>query len=488
MWIVKKYRWMIVFVSCWSISVQGQVVLIDSIDKSSGSSRGANKEEEFLPVQSSYTKPFEVGEILIEGNKRTKPYIIARELPFKSGDSVNLTELVQGFEIARQQLMNTRLFNEVVVALKSFRGHVVDVSIQVKERWYIFPIPYIKPVDRNLAEWAKQGYGADRLNYGFKFTYYNFTGRSDKLRLWLITGYSKQIQFLYDQPYADKSLKHGYKVGFSYLSNREVNYATAHNQQIFNDSLSGIKKLQANLEYTYRPGLRTFHSLRLGYVRQEVDSQLLELNPKFFSAGKNILAYPEITYTVNHYNVDYIPYPLKGWMGEASISKKGFNAETNMWQLGAKFTKGFEIGKKTFYGLQGHGVLRYPFDQPFVNHQLFGYGDLYLRGLEKYVVDGVGGLMIRNTLRRELFRFNIPTFIRSTTHDKIPFRIYAKAYTDAGYAHNKMFKQNSLTNRMLYTAGFGVDVVTMYDFILRFDYSFNQLGQNGLFLHIKNEF
>ena len=38
------------------------------------------------------------------------------------------------------------------------------------------------------------------------------------------------------------------------------------------------------------------------------------------------------------------------------------------------------------------------------------------------------------------------------------------------------------------TGGLGVDVVTFYDFILRFDYSFNQLGQKGLFLHVKNDF
>jgi hypothetical protein len=41
---------------------------------------------------------------------------------------------------------------------------------------------------------------------------------------------------------------------------------------------------------------------------------------------------------------------------------------------------------------------------------------------------------------------------------------------------------------MLYTAGLGVDVVTFYDFIIRVDYSFNQLGENGLFLHIKGDF
>src|SRR5678810_1089700 len=85
---------------------------------------------------------FVLGEIVITGNKRTKDYIIERELSFKSGDSISLPDLVKKFEGARQQLINTRLFIEVVVALKSIRGYFVDVSIDVKERWYIFPIPY----------------------------------------------------------------------------------------------------------------------------------------------------------------------------------------------------------------------------------------------------------------------------------------------------------------------------------------------------------
>ena len=124
---------------------------------------------------------FVVGKIYIEGNKRTKSYIIERGLPFKTGDSILLPALVEGFELSRRQLMNTTLFNDVYVALKAFRGYYVDIIIAVKERWYIFPLPYLKPVDRNLTEWATQGLGFDRLNYGFKFTYYNFTGRIDFL-------------------------------------------------------------------------------------------------------------------------------------------------------------------------------------------------------------------------------------------------------------------------------------------------------------------
>jgi outer membrane protein assembly factor BamA len=431
---------------------------------------------------------FTIGQIYITGINKTKPYVVLREVPFAEGDSVSLPDLVKSFDVARQQLMNTRLFNEVVVALKAFRGYFVDVTIEVKERWYIFPIPYLKPVDRNLTEWAKQGYGTDRLNYGFKFTYYNFSGRNDKLRLWLITGYSKQIQFQYEQPYADKTLKHGYRIGFSYASTKEINYGTIGNQQRFTDSLNGTKRWNATVEYNYRPGLRTFHSVKLGFTHHEVDSEVFKLQPKFFNAGRTHVNIPELSYTISHFNVDYIPYPLRGWMGEASISKRGIHANTDMWQLSARVTKSWQLSKKTYFGWQGNGILKYPFDQPFIHNQMFGYGDMFLRGLEKYVIDGVAGIMTRNTLRRELIRFTLPTFLRSSSHDRIPFRVYAKVFSDVGYSYNRLSPNNSLANRMMYTAGGGLDIVTFYDFVFRIDYSMNQLGQKGLFLHFKNEF
>ena len=441
-----------------------------------------------VKYDNSYSTPFVVGDFYIEGNKKTKPYIIERELPFKRGDSIYLPELVKGFEIARQQLINTSLFNDVVIALKSFRGYYVDIQIVVKERWYIFPIPYLKPVDRNLTEWAKQGYGVDRLNYGFKFTYNNFTGRNDKLRLWLITGYTQQIQFQYEQPYADKSLKNGYRIGFTYSFNREINYATHDNQQRFVDSLpDGIKVWSGNIDYTYRPGLLTTHAVRLAFMHQVVDKRIAELNPKYFNTLANEITYPELSYSINYTNVDYKAFPLKGVLAEGMILKRGVHTDMNMWQLSGRITKGWQLSKKYFYSLQGSGILRAPFDQPYINQRMFGYGEMYLRGLEKYVIDGVAGFMMRNNLRRELTRFSIPTYLHSQSHDRIPFRIYARIFSDAGYAYNKNMTSNSLTNRMLYTGGLGIDIVTFYDFVLRFDYSFNTLGQNGLFLHIKND-
>ncbi len=122
---------------------------------------------------------YRIGDIYISGNKVTRSYIITREFPFKSGDSLTLYQLTQDFTQAREHLINTRLFNEVTISLKEFRGYTVDINVEVKERWYIFPLPYVRPVDRNFTAWAEQGYSLKRFDYGLKYSQYNFTGRND---------------------------------------------------------------------------------------------------------------------------------------------------------------------------------------------------------------------------------------------------------------------------------------------------------------------
>ncbi len=498
---IKKYFLSSLLVMCLHFVVNAQAVSVHSPYDSIMTQPSS-------PVVVSDTNApkylFVITEIALSGDRVTKPYIIYREIPFKTGDSISLPDLVSKFDLARRQLMNTRLFNDVVVSLKGFKGYEVEIQVEVKERWYLFPIPYFKIVDRNLSEWAKQGYRLNRVNYGAKFTYYNFTGRNDKLKAWLITGYTRQAELSYEQPNADKSLKHGYGVNVSYATAKEVNHITRDNEQKFFpiqrpetpiDSMSGglfhgqVLNEQFNLQlsYTYRPAIKTRHTVRLNYNINRIDEAIAIINPRYFNNGKLRVAYPELSYTIDYNNIDYVAYPLKGVLGEVSLLRRGINKDMDMWQLSVKGTFGWQIAKKTYYGLQAYGLLKLPFDQPYFNQRALGYGDLFLRGLEKYVIDGVGIGMIRNTFRRELFKFNIPLSL-SKSHDKIPFRVFIKTYGDMGYAYNKTFLENSLANRMLYTAGAGIDLLTYYDFAFRFEYSCNQLGQKGLFLHFKNDF
>lgn len=369
----------------------------------------------------------------------------------------------------------------------------MDVQIDVKERWYFFPIPYLKPIDRNLQTWAEKGYSLDRVNYGAKLNYYNTTGRNDVLKLWLITGYSRQIQASYNQPFMDGSLKSGYGINFNYSAMKEVNPLTVDNQQFFlrADSLPKAGRfleetMTGSVQWNYRPGLKTRHVLRAGFGMSKLDSAVWQVNNNYISkTGKVQVVYPELSYSMSYLDVDYLAYPLRGFMADLQLLRRGFGSDVGMWMLNLKATKAWEIGNKSSFSSQLTSTIRLPFKQPFNQHRLMGYGDFYLRGMEKYVIDGVLGGMTRNTLRREIVNFSVPLPIKSQSHDRIPFRIYAKTYADLGYSYTKYFRENSLNNKLLTTAGAGIDIVTLYDLVLRFEYSFNQLGQNGFFFSRK---
>ena len=437
---------------------------------------------------------FTIGSITINGNRVTRSFVIERELPFRRGDQFTLANLVAAFTPAKEHLINTKLFNQVVISVRDFDGYTVNLQIDVKERWYIFPLPYLRPVDRNLTAWADQGYSLSRLDYGLKYSQYNFSGRNDYLRLWLITGYSHQVELAYDQPNSGKELKHGFGFSFLYNEQKELNLATVNNQQYFvsSDSLGFAGKYMRrqttlSLRYYLRPEIRTRHFFRLSFNQVNIDSAVTVYNAQYFSNGRTRVFYPELSYTINYNHIDYVPYPLKGFLFEGTLLRRGINSQMNLWQTNIKTSEAFSLAPKTFFVSQNYAMLRLPFNQPFYNQPYIGYGDFFMRGLEKYVIDGVAGGLARNSVLQELFHFSIP-FLRGTSHDIIPFRIYAKAYMDVGYVYNKYFTANSLVNRALYTEGFGLDVVTYYDFVFRFEYSFNQLGEKGFFFHIRNDF
>jgi outer membrane protein assembly factor BamA len=433
-----------------------------------------------------------IGEILISGNKRTKVSIILREIPFKSGEKYTLGEVVKKFEDARRQLMNTALFNAVVVAAKNIEQKVVTVTVDLKERWYLFPWPYLKPVDRNLNQWiVEQKASLDRVNYGAKILYNNTTGHNDKLRLYFISGYTRQFSFSYDRLYIDKKLKWGMNIGFAIGKNREVNYNTVKDKQVFlKDNNNYLRNfLTANAEITYRRAIKTRHRFGISYTTEDVKDTVLSLNPSYFKSGRNNIRYPVIYYNVTYYDLDYIPYPTKGYAAQASFSKKGFDKVINVWELSAKGSGSWPLSPKLFFNLNMYGGIRFPFKQPYVNQRFFGYGDVFMQGYEYYVVDGAAGGYLKATLTREILNFTIRVPLKKGKVPlHIPVRIFGKLYGNTGYVYSPQPGNNLLSNKMLYSGGIGIDILTFYDVTFKLDYTFNQLGQNGLFLHRKTIF
>ncbi len=443
------------------------------------------------PPQEKQDPRFFLRNIVVEGNKKTKTSVILRELFFQKGDSLLLPELVAKFELARQQLMNTTLFHEVIVALKSFEGYNVDVLIQVKERWYIFPLPYFKPVDRNLNQWiVEQKASLRRVNFGLKLMHNNTSGRNDKFQAWVIGGYTQQLLLKYSKPYFDRKMRWGVDFSMGIGNNKEINYATTDDKQTFLRQDNVLRKFtNASIEFIYRKAIRTRHRFGLGYVRESLADTVLQLNPGFFTGGRSVLSFPEFNYTMTYYDLDYIPYPTKGYAAEVVFNKKGFNKAINLWQLTAKGSANWPVSTKAFFSLNAFGTIKLPFDQPFYNRRLLGYNDAFLQGYEYYVVDGLAAAYLKAAFTRKVFGFNVNIpGTKKVLPQRVPFGVYARVFGNMGYVYNKPDPLNHLPNTVLVSGGFGIDITTIYDFTLKIDWSFNQLGQNGLFFHRKSIF
>lgn len=431
--------------------------------------------------QSSVT----IRNVFSSGNKITKSYIIAREVPLKKGEKYTMSDILKNIPLAKQSLLNTGLFIDVAVDFTNWSNDSLDILVDVKERWYYFPVPYLKPVDRNFNVWIKE-YDASlsRVNYGVKLIGYNVSGRNDKLNIWLLSGYSRQVVLNYTAPYFDKSLKNGISFDFLYSANKELNYSSIDNKQAFYKDPNEFvtSRLRVGIGYSYRTGYIKRHVARLSYNVAKISDSVLQKNPTYFDNNQKTTKFPELFYQYQSISVDYIPYPLKGYQWEVAFMKRGIDKNMNLWELNLKGGKYWELSPKFYFALQSNAIIKLPLNQPYFNLELLGYRDAFLRGLENYVVDGAIMGITKSTFRKEIWSPKLRTGLKSRNYGTIPFRFFLKIYGDAGYVYNKMpMPSNTLVNKMLYTGGGGLDIWTIYDATISLEYSFNQLGQRGLF-------
>ncbi len=435
-----------------------------------------------------------IRQIIITGNSKTKAYIIRREIQIKTGDSVKVADLNGELQKVRQQVYNTNLFLEVNVDIATAGANQVDVLIAVKERWYIFPIPKFQLIDRNINEWL-QKYDGDllRVVYGIKFTHYNLSGRRDLLRLTFLNGFTRNISFTYFRPVSEKSLNNGFSFTGGYLENREFIYKIADDNKplLFNNGSFSRKNIFAGVGYNFRKNIMGTHFFNMVYNHVSVSDSLVDplYNPNYFKERAVAKNYIDLSYTYQYINTNNAVYPLKGVTASVKVLKRGFgfSGGVNMFSVEGSYNNYWSLKKDWYASLQLSGKTTLPFDQPYINQRALGYNDINLRGLELYVVDGVAYGLVRSTLKKKLFTINIPTpFKKSEKYRVIPFTVFAKTYTDFGVTYTKPIYQTSLSNKLLYTGGFGIDILTIYDINLRIEYSFNQLGKNGLFLQAQS--
>lgn len=438
-----------------------------------------------------------IAAIIIKGNKKTRKYLIEREMLLKAGDSIEAGKIFQYLEESKKLIYNTTLFTSVQVYPASLvTNNQINIAVDVEEKWYIYPTPQFQLIDRNLNEWIKD-YNADfeRVIYGVKFAHYNFSGRRDQLRIFLFNGYSRNISFTYAAPYSNAALTEGFSIGAGYTENREVAYKTSAKNKLlqFNNGKFVRKAITLNGAYIVRKGYYRKHIFGIGYQFSKINDSITtsNYNPNYFGNNKSTQHIPDFYYAHSYIKTNNVVYPLEGKIYNYAFTKRGLRLSggINAFTIDANYNRYLDHGHHWYSSFNIVSKLRLPFKLAYINQRAFGFLDYYVNGLEYYVIDGVASGNFKYTLKKKILDFAVKTpFRKSSTFKEIPFRFFAKTYADLGYSYIPKENQTMLNNKLLYSGGFGLDILTLFDINLKLEFSFNQLGENGLFLHSKGGF
>ena len=446
----------------------------------------------FVGIQLNANAQFKIAHIDIEGNAKTKAHIILRELPYQVGTLVATDSVSILNTIAKQQLINTSLFNDAQVTAQAVDSQNINILIKVTERWYLFPLPYFKWVDRNLSEWWNvQHHSLDRVNYGINFRQANATGNNDRLTIGLITGYTQQSVIRYQFPYLDKKMHFGMGLGWQYFTQKEINTSTIADKQVFFKTQDVMQKgYRANVNFYYRPNLYERHSLQVGFGNTQINDSAFLLQPKYFPNYSKSLSYMDLNFAFTKVKFDYNAYPSEGNSNEFGIYQR-FSGDHNLSSFQFRKVHAHHFSPNNFYLLESNSQAKLLSNLNYMDSRLMGYGNMQMNGFEYYVIDGNAGSIFKAELHHLLGSFKVPKTSGIGIVDKInshlpeiKYQFWLKAFTNLGYAYSERPANTSkLSNTLLRSAGIGLDVISIYDLVIKIDYSVNQLGDKGVYLH-----
>ncbi|HNF19201.1 MAG TPA: POTRA domain-containing protein [Chitinophagales bacterium] len=445
-----------------------------------------------------------VRHINIAGNKKTKDFVIHREMTIHENDSFPAKEMDALLLQQRLNIFNIGLFNDVSINIKNWEDDSLDLSIQVHERWVIIPLPIIKFVDRNVVEWWKN-YRHDfkRLQYGAQVNWRNLTGRNDALQLGISFGFAQRLDIGYAVPQFNiRKEKVGMSMYFTMLRTKRIAYATT------NDVLSFMnlgtswqqQKIEVATQVTYRNAIHNTHYFTIGYGLTVISDSVRNANPNYFLNNDRKQHYFKVGYTIIADHRNLRSYPTAGWYLQASLTNYGLGfMRTRMTTTSFQLSKYFQWKKHQRFS--GAAMIKWQFSWPFKqpynlqNTKSLGYDENTIRGYELNVIDGQHYLLFKNEYRFRVFSFQMSKIkkfkgknaaILNSSLAYLPLNLYLTAYFDAGYVWDNYFTANNqYKNKWQFGYGIGLNFVTFNQKLFRIEYSINRYLKKGVYLHFE---
>ena len=191
----------------------------------------------FIPFFSFSQDKLQINNITIKGNKITKEEIILRELTFQKKDVLSKKILDDKIKESEQNLTNLMLFNFSKISTE-IEASKANITIEIIERWYIWPYPIIELSERNFNVWWNEFQESNysdfsRMNYGVFLVWENFRGKNELLRIKYRRGFKEHYLFNYEIPYFDTKKTIGINTFVQLFRRKKSFYRTLNNKLVY---------------------------------------------------------------------------------------------------------------------------------------------------------------------------------------------------------------------------------------------------------------
>lgn len=418
-------------------------------------------------VKASEIYNFKVDSIKISGNNTTKDFVIEREITFKEGDTVNSKVL----EFNKERIYSLGIFSKVELELKEV-GNKNFIFIEVKEIWYIYPIPFLTIKDN---DWNK-------VSYGLNIFLQNFRGRNEKIRAHAAFGFDPNYAFSYYNPYLN------YENEISIIAG--VSYSKVQNKSNIAKYLYGgdFDQKVYGMDLTLGKRLNLYQNVFLNLGYKVIETPFYKSG---ISASDNRIDHlPSVGFTYIYDTRDLRQFARSGFYFSADYSFKGLGVNDIKYEvLNLDFRKYQMLFGELSGKLRANGRFTFGGLVPYYDYSYFGYGER-IRGYYKTELEGRNSYLLSAELDYPLVDyFNVDlTFIPVLPKEMLTYRvgIYAELFADAG---TTQLKDQPLGIKSFYSGyGGGVTFLILPYSVFRVEYAINDLGKKQWIFGIGTSF
>lgn len=448
-----------------------------------------------------------ISEYKITGNKLTKDWYIIRELDFKIGDTLSTQEAGKNLDLelkrfipgdsselhlrliySRENIINTNLFLTVDLSIEQISTDQYRLLIDVVERHYWWLFPVVKLNAPNFNEWLRDPDIKD-VSMGLFFSHNNLFGRSHQSSLVGYVGKSYAGAFGYKIPWIGKGKKTGITFALGYENLYTVEYGSYQNerQMLYESNSQQIAKVGVN--FNFRPGLYNYASVKVTGNWISVSDSLHSLDSNYLAKGDKTNTYLNLYADYAYDSRNNKSYPLYGNYLKIFVNKVGLgmiSKDVDYFFYGVDFHFYQQITKKWYVAEMFKLANSSGENIPYYYELNMTYKKDFIRGYDLYTIKGDQMYFFRSNIKYELIAPNVKKAKKEGEEENkfknLQYAFYLNTFGDCGYVVNKFTADNPLNNKMQYSWGFGIDFVTYYDMVLRFEYAFTSNHTNGFFI------